>query len=69
MSPCVSTIEQQVLFYADKRTMMDKTVSLDERFADFSRRYGGGKPTADSRHWYDEARRAETDLFGGPAPF
>lgn len=63
------TVEQQILFYADKRTMMDATVTLDERFADFARRYGAGKPMEDAALWLAEARRAETALFGGPPAF
>ncbi len=57
------TIEQQLLFYADKRVMIDKVVSLDERFADFAERYGKGVMTPQNALWLEEAKRVEKELF------
>lgn len=34
------TIEEKILFYADKRIKGDKIVSLEERFEDINKRYG-----------------------------
>ncbi len=57
------TVEQQLLFYADKRVMMDTVVTLDERFEDFAQRYGKGKWTEHHSRWYEEAKRVERELF------
>ncbi len=54
-----STIEQQLLYYADKRVKNDQVVSLDERFEDFRERYGN-KPQ--SQQWYDEVKQVEKAL-------
>jgi tRNA threonylcarbamoyladenosine biosynthesis protein TsaE len=59
------TIEQQLLYYADKRTNFDTIVTLDERFADFAKRYKGTKFIGDADIWYGEAREIEKQLFGG----
>jgi len=67
-SPERRTIEQQLLFYADKRVMVDKRVTLEERFADFERRYGGGVRTRDAETWYREATDVEQRLFPGGCP-
>ncbi len=56
-------MEQQLLFYADKRVMMDKVVSLEERFADFAARYGNGVVTEKNAFWYQEAKKVEQELF------
>lgn len=62
-SPDRVTIEQQVLYYADKRVAMDRVVSLEERFADFARRYGDGVQTKTAKIWYEEAKTMESLLF------
>ncbi len=62
-SPSRTTIEQKVLFYADKRVKMDTVVSLDERFADFNVRYGKSGDLEKSKIWYEEAKRLENELF------
>ncbi len=62
-SPDRSTIEQKLLFYADKRVLIDKVVTLEERFADFAKRYGGGKTSEEGKMWYEEAKRVERELF------
>jgi len=67
-SPKPETIEQDVLFYADKRVMLDQIVTLEERFADFLQRYGDGKETAISRIWLKECRRIEKKLFPNGIP-
>ncbi len=67
-SPRRRTIEQQLLFYADKRVMVDKRVTLDERFADFAKRYSDGKRSQDAETWYREAKSVEADLFPDGCP-
>lgn len=66
-SPERTTIEQKLLFYADKRMMIDKTVTLDERFADFAKRYGHAK-AAEGKIWLEESRRIERELFSHLTP-
>jgi tRNA threonylcarbamoyladenosine biosynthesis protein TsaE len=67
-SPERRTIEQQLLFYADKRVMVDKRVTLDERFADFAKRYSDSKRSEDGETWYREAKNVEADLFPDGCP-
>jgi hypothetical protein len=67
-SPSRRTIEQQLLFYADKRVMVDKRVTLEDRFADFTKRYSDGKRSKDGETWYKEAKGVETDLFPDGCP-
>lgn len=62
-APERSRTEQQVLFYADKRVMIDRVVTLEERFQDFAIRYGNGVPSPDGLRWYDEAQAVERTLF------
>lgn len=57
--------EQDLLFYADKRTAGDKLVSIDERFADFKARYGA-HPERET--WYEHTKTLETILFPSGAP-
>lgn len=61
-SPERITIEQKLLFYADKRVMGATVVSLEERFRDFQHRYSSGLETTESRIWYEEAKRMEDEL-------
>ncbi len=63
-SPDRATIEQKVLYYADKRVMLDRIVSLEERFADFQMRYSAGQKTRKGETWLLEAKAVETELFG-----
>ncbi len=63
-----ATIEQKILFYADKRVAFDRIVTLEERFEDFATRYGNGTQTEESRAWYEEAMRVEKELFPEGAP-
>lgn len=68
-SPERTTIEQKILFYADKRMAVDRFVTLDERFADFQKRYSDGMSTAEGNIWYAEAKRMEEELFPEGIPF
>lgn len=61
--PDRTTIEQKLLYYADKRAMGDKFVNLDERFDDFCARYSGGKQTEEAQQWLKEAKEIEKELF------
>ncbi|NLG07278.1 tRNA (adenosine(37)-N6)-threonylcarbamoyltransferase complex ATPase subunit type 1 TsaE [Candidatus Peribacteria bacterium] len=63
-----TTIEQQLLFYADKRVMGDTIVTLEERFADFRQRYSGGRDTQQSSAWLAACKRMEQQLFPESAP-
>lgn len=57
-----TTIEQKVLYYADKRVRHDQVVTLDERFADFQKRYGNGNISESHRRWFAEAAQTEQEL-------
>ncbi len=59
------TIEQKLLFYADKRVREDQVVTLDERFADFAKRYNDGKQSTEGKRWQDETVALEKQLFEG----
>lgn len=54
------TIEQKLLFYADKRLKIDELVTLEERFQDFRVRYGDDPKSAG---WYTQVRNVEQELF------
>lgn len=58
-----SSIEQKVLFYADKRVIGDRVASLDERFEDFTERYGKGRESDQAILWHEEAKALERELF------
>ncbi|MBU0458818.1 tRNA (adenosine(37)-N6)-threonylcarbamoyltransferase complex ATPase subunit type 1 TsaE [Patescibacteria group bacterium] len=62
-NPPNMTIEQKILFYADKRVVMTKVVSLEERFADFRERYAGGKETEFATRWYEISKGIEEELL------
>lgn len=66
--PSRPMIEQQILYYADKRVIGDRVVSLDERFDDFVKRYGEGKESESSRKWRKEAKDIEKSLFPDGIP-
>lgn len=55
-----ATLEQKLLFYADKRLKIDELVTLEERFQDFRVRYGDNPKSAG---WYTQARDVERELF------
>jgi len=67
-APERTTIEQQLLYYADKRVAVDSVVSIDERFDDFVARYGQGKESDDARIWREESKRIEMELFPDGPP-
>ncbi len=62
------TIEQKLVYYADKRVLMDKQVTVRERFEDFIVRYGGGKESAQSKRWLEETLAIENELFPSAPP-
>jgi tRNA threonylcarbamoyladenosine biosynthesis protein TsaE len=62
------TIEQQVLAYSDKRMMFDTLVTLDQRFDDFLKRYGGGKESEMSIAWRKQLKELERELFPEEPP-
>lgn len=62
------TIEQKLLFYADKRVMMDKVVSVQERFNDFLIRYTNGQQTEQNSLWLNFTLELEKELFQNGAP-
>ncbi len=63
------TIEQKLLFYADKRVKFDEIVTIEERFEDFKNRYSNGKETEKSKIWYEECKHLEKELFPNKPPF
>ena len=63
------TIEQRLLYYADKRVKIDEVVSLEERLRDFTERYSHLGKLRESDAWYDEARKTERSLFPDGPPF
>lgn len=62
-----TTIEQILLFYADKRVKLDQVVSLQERFDDFAHRYGTDR-IEESRLWLRQSKEIERELFEGAPP-
>lgn len=64
----LQSLEQKILFYADKRVIFDRIVSLDERFDDFMRRYGGGKESEQAKTWREQTKELERALFGDGIP-
>lgn len=62
-----ATVEQELLYYADKRCAGDRVVSLDERFADFEQRYGSARKR-EAEEWMDTCRAIERRLFGENVP-
>ncbi|MBU2259562.1 tRNA (adenosine(37)-N6)-threonylcarbamoyltransferase complex ATPase subunit type 1 TsaE [Patescibacteria group bacterium] len=68
-NPPDMTIEQKLLFYADKRVKFTEVVTLDERFKDFINRYKGTGKEDGAENWLLEAKALEVELFGGNIPF
>jgi len=62
------TIEQKLLYYADKRVSHENVVSLEERFAEFTERYKGRAYMADADIWFGQAKELEKELFGKRPP-
>lgn len=67
-APERTTIEQKLLYYADKRIALDTVVSIDERFDDFTKRYGKGIESENARIWRTEAKHIEDELFPDGPP-
>ncbi len=63
-----ATIEQKLLFYADKRVLLDHVVTLEERFADFAKRYGGGRVSDEAKEWYAMTKWMEEEIFPDGIP-
>lgn len=64
-----ATTEQRLVYYADKRIMEEKPVTLDERYADFRTRYNDGKPpTKEQSLWLQQSKDCEKQLFPEGAP-
>ena len=59
----LKTTEQKIIFYADKRILYDRVVSLDERFDDFAARYGEGWETQEAKGWRRKTKELEEELF------
>lgn len=57
------TIEQKLLFYADKRVMEDTIVTLQERFDDFAIRYADGKKSDLAKRWLKESLALEKEII------
>jgi tRNA threonylcarbamoyladenosine biosynthesis protein TsaE len=57
-----ATIEQKILYYADKRILGDRVVTLQERFTDFHNRYANGKQTPQAARWREEVEEVEREL-------
>ena len=55
------TVEERIVFYADKRVKHDKIVSVEERFADIKKRYN--RPEVDKE--MEITRQIEKDLLDG----
>lgn len=58
-----SMIEQKLLYYADKVSIGDRRVTVEERFADFRERYGKTEDAMDAEAWYKEVKETERELF------
>ena len=57
-------IEKMVVFYADKRVMHDKVVSLKERYEDLAERYGKNfKSKLMIKEGYRRAMKIEREIF------
>lgn len=63
------TVEQRLLYYADKRVKIDEIVTLEERLRDFTERYSHLGKLRESDAWYEEARKMEKELFPDGPPF
>lgn len=64
-----ATIEERLLYYADKRVIDDRVVTIAERFADFAKRYGNGTVSAEHRRWHAQVKAVEKALFPDGPPF
>ncbi|MBT7337596.1 tRNA (adenosine(37)-N6)-threonylcarbamoyltransferase complex ATPase subunit type 1 TsaE [Candidatus Peregrinibacteria bacterium] len=60
----LNTIEQKLLFYSDKRVAEDVVVTLQERFDDFTIRYGNGNKSEEGEIWLKGSLELEKELTG-----
>lgn len=60
----IRTIEQKLLFYADKRVRFEAEVSIDERFDEFIERYGDGVESEWAKIARERTKEMEKELFG-----
>jgi tRNA threonylcarbamoyladenosine biosynthesis protein TsaE len=63
------SVESHVLYYADKRFLGDRTVTVAERYHDFRVRYKKGVQTPENARWEQDALRTEALLFPDGPPF
>ncbi len=63
-----NTTEEHVLYYADKRCIGERVVSVAERYDDFGKRYGKGLRFDESHRWERETIDTENILFPEGAP-
>jgi HD superfamily phosphohydrolase YqeK len=63
------TTEEHLVYYADKRFVGDKPVTVAERYRDFGDRYGGGKRSEKSFAWERDTLDTEKLLFPDGPPF
>ena len=63
-----TTVEQHILYYADKRVINDRFVSIADRYEDFAVRYRNGVRTPENARWEQDARDTERLLFPDGAP-
>ena len=64
----IQTIEQKLLFYADKRVKFDTEVSVDERFDEFIERYGNGVESEWAKIARGRTKELEKELFENAIP-
>jgi tRNA threonylcarbamoyladenosine biosynthesis protein TsaE len=62
------TTEQKLLYYADKRIMFNRIVTLKERFDDFARRYEDGNESEKGKRWRRKTMELEREMFGDVIP-
>lgn len=63
-----TTVEEHLLYYADKRVIGDRVVSIAERYDDFALRYGKGTRSPESLEWERDTRDTENLLFPDGPP-
>lgn len=67
-SDVLTTVEQRLLFYADKRVCHEKIVTIEERFRDLSQRYWGGKISPEKQRLFELGLQIEQELFPNGVP-
>jgi len=60
----IKTIEQKLLYYADKRVRFEEEVSIDERFDEFIERYGDGVESDWAKTARERTKKLEQELLG-----